>query len=137
MKYVTKEIREGQHTGKIVWVCSYSQPDIDKKALRNTPPTECLIMPVSETTKRVYYSENYFAPIGANGQTTKKVISPVDNTGFRSNPGNEIDVFSTKQECIDEWNRQVTAVSERMKSYAEQARRIWLESAEKLDEQLK
>ena len=51
MKIETKEVRDGKHTGKEVWVCHYLRPDLDKKALRNVPPTKALIKSNDELPK--------------------------------------------------------------------------------------
>jgi hypothetical protein len=62
---------------------------------------------VSETDKKVYYSKSFFSPIGKSGKPLSKVIAPMDNTGFRSNPGNPLLVFEHEQECVESWNRQI------------------------------
>lgn len=132
MKYKTSEIRDGKYIGDIVWVCSYNQPDINKKPLRNVPPTKCIIEPIEKTNKRVYYSETYFCPLNKNDEPTKKVISPVDNTGYRSYCGNEIDVFSSEKECVSSWNEQLKVVSDIMEKYAEDAYNIWTDKSNEL-----
>lgn len=119
MKLETKKIREGHHLGEVVWVTSYSRPDIDKRPLRSVSPTKCVICSINETNKKVYYSETYFAPLNKKDELTKKVISPVDNTGFRSYCGNEIDVFTTEDEAIAAWNSQVAAVVNRIREKAQ------------------
>jgi len=109
MQIDTKEVREGKHDGDVVWVCHYNRPDMNKKALRNIPPTKVLIRPESELPKNkvVYYSESFFSPLNRQGNPLAKVISPVDNTGYRSNVGNELFVFDNEKDCDFEWARQV------------------------------
>ena len=137
MELVTKEIREGKHLGEIVWITHYSQPDLDKKALRNVPPTKCLIQPEETAGKKVYYSETYFAPIGKNGEPTKRVISPVDNTGYRSHCGNELFVFTTEAEANEQWNEQVNAVADILYTRAETAKQVLLTRADELTKTLR
>ena len=112
MKIKTKEVRDGKHTGKEVWICHYLRPDLDKKALRNVPPTKVLIRNNDELPKNktVYYSGDHFAPINKSGKVLAKVISPVDNTGYRMRAGNELYVFTEENECITAWNEQVDLV---------------------------
>ena len=109
MQLITKEIREGKHLGEIVYVCHYSRPDLDKKPLRSVPPTLVVIVDnhFLPKNKVVYYSESHFVPLNTAGKQLKKIISPVDNTGFRSMPGNELFVFTEEEECILAWNNQI------------------------------
>ena len=124
MKLDTSKIREGHMIGETVWVCSYHRPDLNKKALRNVPPTKCIVTSIDDTKKTVYYSKTYFAPIGKNGEATKKVISPVDNTGYRMHCGNEIDVFDNEYECNSLWNNQVLFVVEKLRENAKSAEKM-------------
>jgi len=109
MKIETKAVRDGLYDGSIVWVCHYNRPDMHKKALRNVPPTKCIVRPLSELpkNKRVYYSFSFFCPLKKGDAPTSKVISPVDNTGYRSMCGNELHVFDSKIECVESWNQQI------------------------------
>jgi len=109
MQIPTKEIRDGSHNGKVYFICHYNRPDMHKKSLRSVPPTKCLVTSNEELpdNKRVYYSESHFVPYTNAGKLSKKVISPVDNTGYRSHVGNELFVFDNYEECSDEWNSQI------------------------------
>lgn len=110
MRVSTKEIRDGLHDGKQVWICHYLQPDLDKKPLRSVPPQLVIVRPISDLPKgkKVYYSESFFSPINLKtGKPLSKVISPVDNTGYRGRPGNELYVFDSEEECRNSWNDQV------------------------------
>ena len=120
MKIETSEVRNGNHNGEIVYICHFNKPDLNKKALRKVPPTKCVVLPNSElsTNKRVYYSESFFSPLNKNGEAIKsKIISPVDNTGYRSYCGNELFVFTTEEECNQEWNKQVGEYISRLKNH--------------------
>jgi hypothetical protein len=110
MKITTEEIRNGNHTGKTVWICHYNRPNLSNKALRNVPPTKAIICSNTDlpASKRIYYSENHFRPLNKKGEPMAKYISPVDNTGYRSTPGIELFVFTTEAECNAEWNNQLT-----------------------------
>lgn len=111
MKIVTQAVQDGMHNGKTVWICHYNRPDMDKKALRNLPPTKVLIRNNTELpeNKKVYYSLSHFSPLNKNGEPTSKVISPVDNTGYRSRSGNPLHVFDNEEECINSWNAQLNS----------------------------
>lgn len=106
MNLSVNAIRDGQHLGETVWICHYNQPDLDKKPLRSVPPTKVLIRDIAElpSNKKVYYSVTFFSPFNSNGSVSSKVISPVDNTGFRSRSGNPLHVFDNEADCITQWN---------------------------------
>ena len=109
MKIETALVRDGKHLGKKVWICHYNRPDMHKKPLRNIPPTEVLIRSIDELPKgkKVYYSDVFFSPLNKKGEPLSKVISPVDNTGYRVYCGNELHIFNNKKECVDHWNNQL------------------------------
>lgn len=134
MKIETKEIRDGDRVGDIVWICHYNRPDLDKKPLRNLPPTQALIKSNEDLpkNKRVYYSQNHFVVIGKKGKQTSKIISPVDNTGFRSRCGNELYVFTTESECIHEWNKQLDEHCDRLNERELNAAKYWRQEKESL-----
>lgn len=125
MRIKTKEVRDGKHVGEKVWICHYHRPDEQKKPLRNIPPTEVVVVDNDELpkNKKVYYSESHFRPLNKKGAVMSRIISPVDNTGFRMRCGNELFVFTTEQECISEWNEQImqhmTALDPIIKSAAQ------------------
>ena len=105
MQISTTEVRDGKHNDRTVWICHYNQPDLSKKPLRNISPTKCLIVSNDELPKNktVYYSHSHFRPLNAKGKPLSRIISPVDNTGFRTRCGNELFVFDNEHECIEEW----------------------------------
>jgi len=127
MQIETKSIRDGKMIGDVVWICHYNRPDLDKKPLRNVPPTKVLIRDNDELpkNKKVYYSETHFSPIGKNGKAQAKVISPVDNTGYRTLCGNELFVFTTEEECNAEWNKQLDEQCKRLDEKIANAAKYW------------
>ena len=108
----TREVQEGKCNGSVVWVCHYNQPDLGKKPLRNVPPTKCIVACNSELpkNKKVYYSKSHFRVIGKNDKVTAKIISPVDNTGYRSYQGNPLSTFLNKEDCECDWNDMLSIV---------------------------
>lgn len=139
MKIETKAIREGGHIGDVVWVCHYNRPDLNKKPLRNVPPTKVIVTGNCELPKNktVYYSETHFIALSKNGSRTKKVISPVDNTGFRSIPGNELFVFTDEDECNSEWNRQLEEHRVRVDVMIDSAKQRWVNERAELTAAMK
>jgi len=135
----TKQVRIGQLDGKIVWICHYNRPDMHKKALRNLPPTKVIIRSNDELPKNktVYYSASHFSPLSKKGLPLAKVISPVDNTGYRSRAGNELHVFDNEEECNDAWNTQLSAHMEDLDSLIENASLYWREEKQILAKALK
>jgi len=130
MKIDTDEITKNEdHVGEKVWICHYLQPDIDKKPLRSVPPTRVIIRSNDELpcNKTVYYSAVHFSPLGAKGQALARVISPVDNTGFRSRSGNSLCVYTTEAECVASWNAQLSEVMARLKEKEQSAAKEWRE----------
>lgn len=121
MNELTKEVTGGGMVGEKVWICHYLRPDLDKKPLRNLPPTECIVFSNDDLpkNKRVYYSSCHYRPAGKDGKAKSKVISPVDNTGFRSRSGNLLFTFNDKQDCIDSWNKQIEEAETRFKEHFE------------------
>lgn len=106
MQLGTLDIMKGAHQGEIVWICDYRLKDINKKPIRHVPPTKVMIRPISElpVNTRIYYSESFFSPLSKKGELTSKIISPVDNTGYRSFVGTPLCVFTTEEECIARYN---------------------------------
>lgn len=127
MQIKTEDIRNGGHVGEVVWICHYNRPDLNKKALRNIPPTKVIVVSNKDlpSGKSIYYSENHFSPIGKNGSPTAKIISPVDNTGFRSHIGNELFVFTDENECFLTWNSQIQECCDRIEVEIQNATKVW------------
>jgi len=129
MRLDTKTVRNGELDGKVVWICHYNRPDMDKKALRNIPPTKVIIRSNDELpkNKKIYYSRSHFCPVNKKGLPLAKVISPVDNTGDRNIPGNELFVFENEDECKREWNDQLSIHIEELDDLIKNASNHWRE----------
>ena len=127
MKIETREVMNGLRDGEQVWICHYLRPDLDKKPLRNVPPT--LVQVVNNSSlpknKRVYYSASHFLPVAKNGSLKSTVISPVDNTGYRSMSGNPLNVFDSEQECIECWNEELSEVMRRLDDMIANSQAAW------------
>jgi hypothetical protein len=118
MKIETKKIREGSMIGEKVWICDYRRPDLNKKPIRNIAPTLCVICSNSDLPKNktIYYSKTHFKPISTKGAVLNRVISPVDNTGFRLFHGVELNVFDNEDECKKYFFAQCMEVAERLQN---------------------
>lgn len=94
--------------GKTVWICDYRFLNISKKPIRHIRPTEVLVVSNDElpSNKAVYYSDIHFRPIGNKGTPLKQIIAPFDNTGYRSFTGISLNIFITKEECIEHYLNQ-------------------------------
>lgn len=119
MEISCKEIQSGgKWVGKLVWVCDYRQPDLQKKAIRHVRPTLVLVRSNDELpqNKRIYYSETHFVKLLASGQPSSTIIGLFDNTGYRSFEGHPVKVFETEAECVQEYNKMADVI---IKSYEE------------------
>lgn len=134
MKIDTTSIREGHHVGRLVWICDYRQEDIDKKPGRAVEPVQVVVRADSDLPKNktLYYSNCFFSPLSKSGEPLKKVISPVDNTGHRSNFGNELHVFDNESECVDFFKKMVGLVVGKMRNRRDGAIQEWNEKIDKL-----
>jgi hypothetical protein len=125
MQILTEDIRNGLHVGKMVWICHYHRPDLDKKPLRCIPPTYVKIRRNDETDKKIYYSKNHFVKLRKDGTPSATIYSPVDNTGYRSRSGSELFVFESEDECIVEWNKQIDECASRIDSVIKTIEESW------------
>ena len=119
----TKAVQDGLLNGKIVWICHYNQPDLNKKPLRNVRPTKCLVVSNSELPvgKVIPYSRSHYLALNKKGLTIGKPISTVDNTGYRSHQGNPLETFSCQDDCIARWNCMLVDVNNRLRKKLEHA----------------
>lgn len=119
MRLSTKKMREGKYDNKIVWICDYNQPDFHKKPLRKVVPVECIIISNDQlpNKKTINYSESHFVVLKKNKEPSKKVISPVDNTGYRWYPGNELYIYDNETECITKWNELINEHVKKLDQY--------------------
>ncbi len=124
MEIDIKDICNGCMDGELVYVCHYHQPDFSKKPLRNLKPTQVLIIDNRwlPKGKKVYYSSSHFRKSNNEGTCTGPVISPVDNTGFRSRSGTPVHACTTKAECVKSWFKQVDIHRNRHTEYAREAK---------------
>lgn len=118
MQINTKEVREGKHDGRVVWICHYNSRDIYKKPLRKVPPTKTLVVSNDGLWRDSYgftrhdnlcrYNKSHFIPFNKNGKLSTRVVSPIDTTvaGYGED-GNELYVFDNEEECVKEWNNQL------------------------------
>ncbi len=132
-------IQNGTWDGRHVWVCHYNRPDLQKKPLRNLPPTKVLVVSNDDLpdNKTVYYSQSHFRPFNKKGVPKAQIISPVDNTGFRSRQGNPVHVFDNEQDCIDSWNDQIDEHIIQVDIRIENAANYWISEKAKLTGMIK
>lgn len=105
MQLKTKEVADGLHTGKEVWICDLRWNDFNNKPIRDITPKKVIVRPISETKKRVYYSEIFFSEIKNDKVVSSSVIGLFDNTGYRSYTGVPLNVFTTEAECIKNYKK--------------------------------
>jgi len=117
MELNTKELVDGKHNGKIVWICDYRWNDFDIKQTRNIKPTKVLIRSIEETTKRVYYSYCFFSEIKKDSFVKSSLIKLYDNTGYRSFPGIPLNVFTEEDECLKHYKKQANSVFKEFEKY--------------------
>lgn len=134
MRIDTQEIMGGSRNSEIVWICHYHRPDMNKKPLRNIPPTRVIVRSNSELPKNksVYYSASHFSPLSKNGAPLAKVISPVDNTGYRSRSGTPLLVFDNERDCNKSWNEQMVKCVDEVNDLIKSAANSWISEKKKL-----
>lgn len=100
--------------GDKVWICDYRYNDVQEKAIRHVAPQEVAIVSNEDLPKNktVYYSDIHFRPIGKKGNTLARIIAPYDNTGYRSYTGVSINIFLTKEDCINHYLKQCEEIKE-------------------------
>lgn len=104
--------------GDTVWVCDYRHNDILEKPIRHVEPQKVFVVCNSELPKNktVYYSDFHFRPVGNKGQMLSKIIAPFDNTGYRSYTGVSLNIFLTKEECIEHYIKQCNDIKDSVES---------------------
>ena len=114
---LTEKVMDGELNGETVWICDYIRPDLNKKPLRSIKPVKCVVVDNDELPKNkiVYYSESHYRPIGKNGKPTSKIISPVDNTGYRGYCGNKLFTSRSESECVEKFKSLVDIVMDKWK----------------------
>jgi len=119
MKLETKEILDGEHNGKTVFICDYRWTDFDKKEDRNIKPVKVLIRSTDETTKRVNYSHSFFSEIKKDKVSNSSLIKLFDNTGYRSYAGVPLSVFTEEKECVNFYKKQAKSIFKEFEKYRE------------------
>lgn len=110
MELNSKEVSEGEHDGKEVWICDYRYSDFNNKPIRHVKPTKVNILNNSETDKRVNYSHSFFR----EGTKKSSVIKLFDNTGYRWYAGVPLKVFTEEAECREYYRN---AAKENLKQF--------------------
>lgn len=116
MKIDIKEITEGNKwSGKIVWICDFRRPDLNKKPIRHVKPTKVIVRNNNEMTKKqkIYYSENHFCKLNNKDEIINSGVIPVfDNTGYRAYTGVPVSVFDNEEECNKEYCNMANVILE-------------------------
>ncbi len=122
-----KLVVSGDLNGTRVWVCQYNQPDLDKKPLRNVPPTEMVIVSNDELppNKTIYYSGSHLRPLNKKGEPTSRIVPVFDNTGFRGRTGTPLHILTNREACIAQWNADLEAVGTRIEARVQNAMQTW------------
>lgn len=118
MKIDINDVVDGSnYRGKILFVCDYRKELINKKAIRHVKPTKIIVLTSEDFINAgkdyptVYYSNVAFVTLNKKDEPVySKVISPFDNTGYRSFSGIGLMIFDNLDECIEEYNNQVQTV---------------------------
>lgn len=120
MKLDKKELSNGIHNGKVVWICDYRWTDFDKKEDRNIKPTQALVRSTTETSKRVNYSDCFFSEIKKDKVVNSSIIKLFDNTGYRTYAGIALNVFTEESQCQKHYKMQADAVLKDFCKYREE-----------------
>lgn len=92
--------------GKHVWICDYR---IDRNAIwkpiREIKPTEVVVASTDTCKKPILHSPICF-------ETPSSFIAPFDDTGFLSLTGVSVNIFETKEECVNCYREQVRQANE-------------------------
>lgn len=115
MKLEPREIADGLHNGKEVWICDYRFKDFDNKPIRHVEPKKVTIISIEETDKTVYYSDSYFR----EGDKKSSVIKLFDNTGYRSYAGVPLQVFTEEVECREAYSAAKKKLQKEFQQYKE------------------
>lgn len=124
--------------GDRVWICDYRYNNILEKPIRHIEPQEVLIVSNNElpSNKRVYYSVIHFRPIGKTGKPLKQIISPYDNTGFRAYTGISLQIFETKEACIQYYLKQCQAIKQQIAAEKEAVEKRFNQMEEMMNEEI-
>ncbi len=122
-----KDVTSGQLNGTRVWVCQFNQPDLDKKPLRKVAPTEMLIVSNDELPagKTIYYSGCHLRPLNKKGEPLSRIVPIFDNTGFRGRTGAPLHMFTSRDDCVQQWHDDLEAVGSRIEEQVRLATQVW------------
>lgn len=123
MKFEEFVTTSENEVGNRVWICDYRYNDIANKATRHVEPQEVEIFSNESLPKgkTVYYSTIHFKAIGSKGQILSKIIPPFDNTGYRSSTGDAVNVFLTREECVEHYSKQIKEIQLQIEEEREKA----------------
>lgn len=109
-KLVNNEVNYGDK----VWICDYRHNNILEQPIRHVEPQEVFIVCNTELPKNksVYYSNFHFRPVGKQGQPLARIIAPYDNTGYRAYAGVSLNIFLTKEECVEHYINQCEKIKD-------------------------
>jgi hypothetical protein len=98
--------------GDEVWITDFRHNDINESPIRHIKPTRVVIYDNSSLPKgkTIYYSSFHFREIGKTGKILTKIISPYDNTGYRSRTGDSLHIFLTEDEADKKYAEQCRVV---------------------------
>jgi len=130
MKIHINELVEenSSHIGKKLWISDFRQDDLDKKPIRCVRPQMALLRSNTEinSRKRIHYSDNHFVGLNKKGEPSKsKIIAIFDNTGYRSYPGEPIQIFDDEQECRAAFITQAEEIGQRVDERIKSATKHW------------
>ena len=72
------------------------------------------------------------AILDKSGAPLSKIISPVDNTGYRSRSGTPLNVFDSESDCKESWNDQMVKYVEEINILISSAANDWIKEKKKL-----
>lgn len=124
--------------GQRVWICDYRHNDIANKPIRHVKPTEVIVVSNDDlpSGKVIYYADIHFKPIGKKGTPLKQIIAPYDNTGYRSFTGTSLNIFLTKDECVEHYLKQCEEIKKEVEKERKRANERFDKMIEEIDEVL-
>lgn len=98
--------------GKYIWICDFRlNKDRDIKPIRKVTPKLVQVFSNDDLPKgkNVYYSPIHFRELKKN-KVQSAIIAPYDSTGYRTYTGVSLNIFNTKEECIEFFRKQCDEV---------------------------
>lgn len=136
MKIDHNRILNGNLSGHILWVTDLHFRDLQKKAIRNVPPTKVLVRPNSALTKpmSIYYSDYHLVVLGRDNKPTSKIIQLFDNTGYRSRTGSPVLLFTNEKDAKEAYAALAQKFLERVKEEKASVDKLWEDRIQYLQE---